>query len=330
VSIGTSKGSKINFNYEEFEKILEQAVNNGVNYIDTADTYDNGEAENFLGRFLGKIDRDKVLIGTKVFGPNGQSWMKQGLSLRHINNSCVASLKRLSIDVIDLYQCHRFDPYTPLEETCYAMNKLIQDGLIRYWGISQWSALQLFDAIRICERNNWKKPVSAQMKYNLFDRSIEVDFIELCEKEGIGILVYSPLAQGILTGKYLHGKIPLNSRMNNLEELNFFPSNLIAEKDAHIEELNNYAKNLGYSLTSLALSWTLRPKTIKSVITCASTVDQITDNINSTALLLNSDVLDGIEKLLKNDPINQYTGKKIGYRYNSPSNWLLPIKKDKL
>jgi len=290
------------------------ALDQGINFIDTADMYNKGEAELALGAFLQEIKREEVIIATKVFGPMSDHWMSQGLSMRHIRNACEGSLLRLGTDYIDLYQCHRYDIDTPLEETCYAMHNLIEGGYITHWGVSQWTAVQILNAVRICEKNGWQKPISNQPIYNLLNRSLEVDVMDVCEKEGLGLVVYSPLAQGLLTGKYKQDFAPEGSRMKTEGINQYFPSKRMTpdffEKMAALEAI---AASLNVSMTQLALAWILQKSPITSVIMGASNVNQIKENSSASGVKLDEAAMQQIENILQNAPVDQYSGTRIGY-----------------
>lgn len=293
---------------------LDTAIEWGVNFIDTADMYNRGEAEKVLGDYLKNKNRHELLIATKVFGPMSDHWMSQGLSLRHIRNACEGSLQRLKTDYIDVYQCHRFDIDTPLEETCYAMHNLIERGYILHWGVSQWSAVQILNANRICEQNNWRKPISNQPVYNLLNRSLEVDVMDVCEKEKLGLVVYSPLAQGLLSGKYQPGIIPEDSRLANEKANQFFPTKRMTEVYWNQQtQLTQLAGDMGITMSQLALAWILNKAPITSVITGASKAEQVIENCKTASITLNPEVMNQIETIMDNAPVDQYTGARIGY-----------------
>ncbi len=286
----------------------------GINFIDTADMYNRGEAEKAVGEYIKGVNRHEWVIGTKVFGPMSDHWMDQGLSLRHIRNACEGSLQRLRTDYIDLYQCHRYDIDTPLEETCYAMHNLIERGYILHWGVSQWTAVQILEALRICERNNWHKPISNQPIYNLINRSLEVDVMDVCDKNGLGLVVYSPLSQGLLTGKYSRDQVPENSRLANESTKGMFPvKRMTDEYFAQQAQLKGIAAELDISMASLALAWILQRSPITSVIMGASTPEQVEENASASGIVLDANVMERIEEIMQNAPVDQYTGARIGY-----------------
>ncbi len=314
VSLGTWLTYGTHLSREATIACFDKAMELGINFFDTADMYNRGEAEKVLGDYLKLIPRDQIIIGTKVFGPMSDHWMNQGLSLRHIRTACETSLLRLHTDYIDLYQCHRYDIDTPLEETCYAMHNLIERGYILHWGVSQWTAIQIVQAIRVCEKNGWHKPVSNQPIYNMLNRSLEVDVMDVCEKEGLGLVVYSPLAQGLLSGKYKKGHIPEDSRMAHESAGKMFPSKRMTDEYfMQQEQLLKLSDELNISMASLALSWILQHKPITSVIMGATTPEQVEENCSASGKVLSEDIMENIEAILGNAPIDQYSGARVGY-----------------
>jgi voltage-dependent potassium channel beta subunit len=294
---------------------LQLAYDSGINFFDTANVYNRGGAETLIGEWLQSgIERDKIILASKVFFPMSDHWMDRGLSLRHITTACGESLERLQTEYLDLYQCHRYDEETPLEETCFAMHQLIQNGWILHWGVSQWTAVQILRAMHICESNGWRKPISNQPIYNMLNRSLEVDVIQLCEQEGLGLVTYSPLSQGLLSGKYRGGKVPKGSRAEAPETNAMFPKKRLGpETDAKLDQLEAIAKSLGGSLSQLALAWCLRRKPITSVILGATSTAQLTENLGALKLVLDDATQLEIELVLGNAPVDQYSGQPTGY-----------------
>lgn len=263
-------------------KCVKAAIDCGINFFDSSDAYNHGEAEKTYGKLLFgefKVRRDDVVMATKCFFPMSKLPNDQGLSRKHIFESVHHSLKRFRTDYIDLFQCHRFDPNTPLEETCRAYNDLIQQGKILYWGVSEWTAQNIEDAVLICEKYNLHKPVSNQPQYNIIRSQIETNgVIEISEKYGLGQVVWSPLAQGLLTGKYSGGKIPKDSRAAN-PKMNIFLKDYI-DKDVvdKVERLKAVTDAVGITLAQFALAWCLRKKNITSAITSGSKKQQVVEN----------------------------------------------------
>jgi aryl-alcohol dehydrogenase-like predicted oxidoreductase len=311
LTYGNAVGDKVAF------KCLDKALELGVNFLDTADVYNAGGAEKTLGKYLKEQDRTKIILGTKVYFQMSDHHMDKGLSARHIWNSVRASLDRLKTDYIDLYQCHRYDTATPLEETCYTMHQLIERGLVRYWGVSQWSAVQIVEAVKLCERNGWRKPVSNQPIYNLLNRSLEVEVMDVCERYGLGLVVYSPLGQGLLTGKYTRETIPSDSRAGSEDTAMWFPHKRMTDETFEkIDKLKTVARDLKLELPVLALAWTLRLKPVTSAIIGASKPEQIVQNVLASGQVIPADALAEIETILGNAPRDQYTGSPNGYNGN--------------
>lgn len=264
------------------KKCISTAFDNGINFFDTADVYNKGQAEKAYGKILFKdlgIRRDDIVLATKCFFPMTNMINDKGLSRKHIFESVNHSMKRLKTDYIDLMQCHRYDKDTPLEETCRAYNDLIVQGKILYWGVSEWSSQNIEDAIDVCEKYNLHKPVSNQPQYNIIRPQIETNgVIEVSEKYGLGQVVWSPLAQGMLTGKYSGGKVPKDSRAAS-EKMNWFIKDRL-DKDVleKVDKLKIYTDSLNVTLSQFALAWCLRKKNITSTITSASKVEQVIEN----------------------------------------------------
>jgi len=299
---------------EEARKLIHTALNAGIWLIDTADMYNRGGAEERLGECLKDIPRSNYLIATKVFGPMSDHPMDKGLSRRHVMNAVEGSLKRLRTDYIDVYQCHRYDASTPLEEVCRTFDGLIQQGKIRYWGVSQWSAIQIQKAIHICQLNHWALPISNQPIYNMLNRSLEIEVMEVCEEAGLGLLVYSPLAQGLLTGKYQKGLIPEDSRAGVAETSSNFPFKRMTDENFEkLERLKAIAQDHKITLPVLALAWCLRKTIVSSVIIGASRPEQILQNAQASGLNLPDTLWNEIEEILQNHPVDQYTGNRIGH-----------------
>lgn len=313
-----SMGTWLNFHEhgdkQQMFSLLARCLDLGINCIDTADIYFKGESERVVGEFIqGKI-REELIIASKCYGSMSPHWMQFGLSLRHIRNACENSLKRLRTDYMDLYQCHRYDVDTPLEETCYAMNWLIEKGYILHWGVSQWSGVQITNAVRICEQHGWRKPVSEQPIYNMLNRGLETDVMGVCEKEGVGLICYSPLSQGLLTGKYTADHTPSDSRKADEEIGTFFPvKRMTPEFFKQLDELKKFAGKLGISMPALALAWCLSKRPVSSLIIGASKILQIDENCKALEVSLNEEQLTELENILQNAPVDQYTGNRIGY-----------------
>ncbi len=281
------------------QKCIEAALEAGINFFDTADVYAGGAAETVLGKTLKAYHRADLVIATKLFFPMSESVNNRGLSRKHIMESVHASLKRLDTDYIDLYQCHRFDESTPLEETVRAMDDLVRAGKILYWGVSQWTAQQIIDMMKIVEQTNAARPISNQPVYNMLVRDIETEIIPTCARVGMGIICYSPLAQGVLTGKYRSTTaLPPDSRAAD-ERQNQFIKRFITEDNLHkVARLAALASKLRVNPAVLALAWCLRRTEVSSVIIGASRPLQVTENARASGYKISDDVLREIGGIL--------------------------------
>lgn len=283
----------------------------GINFYDTADAYNNGEAELFLGETLHDHERSKIVLASKCYFPMSDNPNDKGLSRKHIFESVHASLKRLRTDYLDLYQCHRYDEQTPLDETVRAMSDLVQQGKILYWGVSQWSSAQIQEAVGIARQLGCYQPVSNQPIYNMLNRSLEIEVMQTCYNNGLGIVVFSPLSQGILTGKYSGGQIPEDSRAANQAINHFMHKRLTPETLSKVDDLKRLANDLELTLTQLALAWTLQSAAVTSAIIGASRPEQIEENVKAAGIQLSESTMTEIDNLLGTAPVDQYTGQRI-------------------
>jgi len=278
---------------------IHKAYDLGINFFDTANAYRRGEAETVVGRALKDFPRDSYVLATKVFFPMGEGPNDHGLSRKHIMEQCEAGLKRLGVDYVDLYQCHRYDPETPLEETLRALDDLVSQGKILYAGVSEWSATQIDDAVAIADRRNLHRLASNQPVYNMFQRYIERDVIPLCEREGIGQIVFSPLAQGVLTGKYKPGQQPEAGTRAADPESNMFMQQVMKDDVLEkVQQLQGVAQEAGYSLAAMAIAWTLRQPNVSSAIIGASRPQQVEENAKAADVRLTDDVLKRVDEIL--------------------------------
>ncbi len=283
----------------------------GVNFFDTSDVYNRGGAERLLGAALKDLPRHELVVATKCFVPMGDDPNDRGLSRKHIMEACNASLTRLGMTYVDLYQCHRYDEHTPLEETCRAMDDLVHQGKILYWGVSQWSARQIVEAVRFCGANNLYAPVSNQPVYNLMNRSVEIEVMRTCADHGLGLIVYSPLAQGVLTGKYSKGTVPENSRASDPWTKQFLERRLEPKWTDRVDALRPIADAKGISLAQLSLAWVLRRSELSSAIVGASSPEQLSESIGAGGVTLSDDELKAIDEAMPTFPVDQYTGNRI-------------------
>ncbi len=244
--------------------------------------------------------RDSYVLATKVFFPMGDAPTQRGLSRKHIVESCENSLRRLRTTHIDLYQCHRWDDETPLEETVRAMDDLVKQGKIVYWGFSQWSRGQIEATLSLCDAEGFYKPVSSQPQYNAIQRKAEDEVFDISHAAGIGQVVYSPLAQGVLTGKYEPGKpLPGASRAND-DRQNQFIKGLVEDRDLleRVQQLQPIAEELGCTMPQLALAWCLRRQEVSSVITGATKPQQVRDNAEASGIELDDATIEAIDAAL--------------------------------
>jgi voltage-dependent potassium channel beta subunit len=285
------------------EECIHKAYELGINFFDTANVYARGASEKVMGQALRSFPRDTFVVATKVYFAMSDGPMPndRGLSRKHIMEQCEASLTRLGLDYIDLYQCHRYDPETPLEETLRALDDLVTQGKVLYIGFSQWSADQIADAVKFQTGHNMDRFISSQPHYNMLGRSIEKDVIPVCEREGIGQIVYSPLAQGLLTGKYKPGQpIPEDSRAADPKQNMFLNGGKLDEATLQkVQKLIPIADAAGLSMPQLALAWCLRQKNVASVIIGASRPSQVEDNAGASGITLTPETLKAIDEALK-------------------------------
>ena len=270
---------------------LRTAIEGGVNLIDTADVYARGEAEAFLGRALRDYRRQDLVVATKVYFPMSDGPNDRGLSRKHVMESCHGSLKRLGLEAIDLYQCHRYDPETPLEELVRAMDDLIRQGKVLYWGVSCWTAAQLEAVCEVARRLLAPPPVSNQPPYNLLQREVEAEVLPASRRLGIGQLAFSPLAQGLLSGKYQGGRIPPASRLADDRRNRWMKERLTEDNFRIVDALLAVAADLGVAPATLAVAWTLRDPAVASAIVGATRPEQVRANLAAATLRLDPEAL---------------------------------------
>jgi aryl-alcohol dehydrogenase-like predicted oxidoreductase len=281
-------------------EIIRRALDLGVNLFDTANVYERGRAEEVVGRALSRVDRERFALATKVYFPMGPGREDRGLSRKHVFEQCDASLARLGIDVIDLYQCHRYDDETPLEETCRAMHDLAEQGKIRHWGVSEWTAEQIEDAIVLCERSGLQPPETDQPRYSLLQRGIESDVLPTCGRHGLGVLVFSALAQGVLTGKYRSpGEAPEGSRASHRRNAAWMRRLLTGPNLNRVNRLRPIAEGAGLTTGQLALAWVLRRHEVSSVIVGATVAGQLDENVAASGVELDPELIERIESAVR-------------------------------
>lgn len=299
-----SYGSWLTFgNQVELDRakaIIARAFELGINYIDCADVYKNGEAESLLGQILPKKRRADYIVATKAFWPMSDTPNDRGLSRKHIMDSVDTSLERLKLSYVDIWYCHRHDPETPLEETLEAINDLVRRGRITYWGVSEWEADQISEAWALCHARGWAAPVVNQPYYSLIGRKIEKRILPTCERLGMGIASFSPLAQGILTGKYSGGTIPTDSRAAN-GAINQFIKGIVGDKEllARVDRLKPIADKYGLTLGQLSIAALLQNPAMTSVIVGASNVAQLEENVKGSGIVLKEKDRAAIDRIFK-------------------------------
>ncbi|MEU6743606.1 MULTISPECIES: aldo/keto reductase family protein [Streptosporangium] len=281
---------------------VQAALDEGITTFDTADVYAGTKAEEVLGRALKGVRRESLEIFTKVFWPTGPGPNDRGLSRKHITESIHGSLRRLQTDYVDLYQAHRFDNETPLEETLKTFDDLVRQGKVLYVGVSEWTAEQIGRALKIADEMGFDRLVSNQPQYSMLWRVIESEVVPLCEKEGLSQVVWSPIAQGVLTGKYLPGQPPpAGSRATDASGGNFISRMLTDDVLTRVQELKPIAADLGLSMAQLAVAWVLQNQNVASAIIGATKPEQVRDNVKASGVKLDAEVLKKIDDIL--DPI---------------------------
>ncbi len=275
------------------------ALDEGITTFDTADVYAMTRAESIMGRALHGVRRESIEICTKVYWPTGPGANDRGLSRKHIMESAHASLRRLQTDYIDLYQAHRFDHETPLEETLRAFDDLVRQGKVLYLGVSEWRAEEIQAALKIAGEMGLDRIVSNQPQYNMIWRVIESEVIPLSEREGIGQIVWSPIAQGVLTGKYLPGAAPpAGSRATDERGSGFVTRYLTEEILAKVQLLRPVAEQAGLTLAQLAVAWTLQNPAVSAAIIGATRPEQVRENVRASGVRLDQAALRQIDDIL--------------------------------
>ena len=304
-----SYGSWVTFSFQLDQKdatdMLKIAYDNGINFFDNAEAYASGDSEKIMGKAIKSLGwkRDTYIVSSKVFW-GGEKPTQRGLSHKHVVDACNNALRRLQVDYLDLYFCHRPDPETSIEETVRAMHTLIMQGKVCYWGTSEWSALDIQEAYEISRKLNLTPPSMEQPEYNMFRRDkMEEEYLPLFAKEKLGTTIWSPLASGLLTGKYISG-MPSGTR-TSLKNYKFikesFESEPYKEKHEKVKKLKLIADDLSIPLTNLALSWCLKNSNVSTVILGASKKDQLIENLKTINYLelLEDSVMGQIESILK-------------------------------
>jgi aryl-alcohol dehydrogenase-like predicted oxidoreductase len=287
------------------------ALDAGITTFDTADVYAGTRAEEVLGRALAGVRRESYELFTKVYWPTGPGPNDRGLSRKHILESCHASLRRLQTDHLDLYQAHRYDPATPLEETLRAFEDLVRSGKVLHVGVSEWTAAQISDAVELAGARGFDRIVSSQPQYSMLWRVIEAEVVPTCVAAGIGQIVWSPIAQGVLTGKYRPGaEPPPGSRATDASGANVISGWLRDDVLTRVAELEPVARDVGLSQAQLAVAWVLQNENVSSAIIGATRPEQVRENVAASGVRLAPEVLARIDEIL--DPVVERDPAKTG------------------
>jgi voltage-dependent potassium channel beta subunit len=289
------------------ERLMDIAYDAGVNFFDNAEVYANGRSEEVMGNILSKKqwNRDTYVVSSKVFfGAGGKLPTQKGLHRKHLVEACEAALKRLKVDYLDLFFCHRPDKDTPIEETVWTMHNLIAQGKIMYWGTSEWSAQEIMEAHMFAERHHLIGPTMEQPQYNMLTRrKVEVEYSQIYKTVGLGTTIWSPLASGYLTGKYIDQK-PDDTRLMR-DELNWLAEKTFTEENnSKVKALKSLAEEIGISMPHLGICWCLKNPNVSTVILGASKEDQLIQTLKSKDYLhlLSDEIMNKIELILNNRP----------------------------
>ena len=281
------------------ERVVKRALELGINFLDTADVYALGEAERVLQPAIKDVPRKDLFLATKCYFPTGPGPNDRGLSRKHILESLHQSLRRLGTDYVDLYQCHRYDEDTPLEEVVRAMDDAIRQGKVLYWGVSHWPAARITQVVELARRLNAHPLISNQPPYSLLNRDIETEVMGTCREGGLGLVVFSPLGQGVLTGKYRPGQPPPKGSRALDDKANRFIGRYLTDDGlAKVEQLRALAQELSLSLAVLALAWCLRRSEVASVIVGATSAAQIEENARASGVTVPPAALQRIDQIL--------------------------------
>lgn len=280
------------------ERLLRQAFDAGVNLFDTADVYKLGEGEKALGAAIRGLPRHRLVLASKCYFPMSDDVNDRGLSRKHIHESIDGSLRRLGTDYLDLYQCHRFDERTPVLETARAMDDLVRRGKTLYWGVSLWPAERIAEVVELCRQERLCAPISNQPLYNLYERGIEAAVMPTCAQAGLSQLVYSPLAQGVLSGKYgPDGRSPKDARGADPSSNQFLGRYLTPERLQQAQRLAELARRHDMAPTTMALAWCLRDQRVSAVLVGARSEAQLLQNLQAGDAVLAPELLQGLDLL---------------------------------
>lgn len=288
------------------EACLHRAIEQGINYIDVADIYSDGEAEKVVGRVAKSYTRSDLVISTKAYWAMSDNVNDRGLSRKHIIESVNKSLQRFGMDYVDIFFCHRYDQTVPVEESIRAIEDLIRQGKVLYWGTSMWNAANITEGMLTARTINANRPVTEQPEYNMLDREfVETGVQQAALANGMGLVVWSPLAQGVLTGKYNDG-IPAGSRADTDAG---FRRNVTQERVGKARQLTALAQEIGVTPAALAIAWTLKNPAVSSAITGATRPEQVDQNLKALDVTITPEIDAKIEAILQNKPEMEYHGE---------------------
>lgn len=308
-----SFGSWVSFSRQINDKTADElmglAYDSGINFFDNAEAYALGESEKMMGRIIKKKkwDRTSFVLSSKAyFGWHGAENKpnQTGNSRKHLTEACNEALQRMQVDYLDLFYCHRADKNTPIEETVRAMNTLIQQGKILYWGTSEWTGVEIMEAHRISEKYGLIAPTMEQAQYNLFERDkIEADYAEIYKNVGLGTTIWSPLCSGLLTGKYNEG-IPKNSRFSMADMSGIKEKVILGDRIKKVKKLQELAAKMNVSIAALSIAWCIKNPNVTTAILGATKKQQLTENLSALNVLpmLSHEVMDKIEKIFQSKP----------------------------
>ncbi len=300
ISYGTWRTFSHQLDESGVRRMVSSALDHGINFFDTADVHGVGRAETLLGNVISKLAiRQDFVVATKLFFPMGEGVNNRGLSRKHIFDSIHDSLRRLQLDYIDLYYCHRYDEHVPLVETIQAMQDLIRAGKILHWGVSEWTPDQIAEASSKCKANGWIPPAVNQPRYSALHRGPEERLLSVCEHHGLGVAAFSPLGEGLLTGKYVDGDAPEGSR-GTLSSLNVFMRDYLEDPESmeRIRRFVEVARRAGVTPAQLALAFVLRRREVDTAIIGARTPEQLAENARASGLRTGPDVMDAVDEEL--------------------------------
>jgi voltage-dependent potassium channel beta subunit len=297
IALGNWETHGVGVQDEAARACVHAALDSGINFFDTADVYAGGKAESILGNILKDTPRDSYVLATKCFFPMSERPTDKGLSRKHIMESCHGSLRRLRTDYIDLYQAHRFDPDVPLEETLRAWDDLVRQGKINYAGVSEWSAQQISDAVEIGEQMGFAPIVTNQPQYSMLWRVPEAQVMPLCRQRAIGQIVWSPMAMGVLTGKYKPGEQPPSESRagkGGVVEQEYMKNETLTA----IQRLRPIAEDLKISMAALAIAWVLQNDNVSAAIIGATKPEQVEENVKASGVMLDEGVRRQVDEIL--------------------------------